>query len=122
MTSTAADLLRTCRELGLALQPHGGKLGVSPAHKASPELMVQLRTHKPALLLLLEAEAARLPADCGPWLHVARQVLAGEFDGGDRCLTQSLLIGVRNIPHRLCQQARTRLEAMLGQTLKKAAR
>ncbi len=108
------DLLRTCRRIGLALKPHGDRLGVHPAHRASPELLAQLRTHKAALLLLLEAESARLPHDCAPWLHVARQVLGGEFDPGDRCLLQSLFIGLRNIPHPACQQARARLEKLLA--------
>lgn len=43
------------------------------------------------------------------WLHIARQVLAGEFDG-DRTAVESLTIGLRSIRHPLCQQALARLQ------------
>ena len=60
------------------------------------------------------AEAtASLPPDCLPWLHVARQVLVGEFDGCDRSTAQSLTIGLRHIEHPLCREA---LESLLHRT------
>lgn len=52
-----------------------------------------------------------LPPGCLPWLGVARQVLAGEFDGCDRSTGQSLTIGLRGINHPLCRQALARLPA-----------
>ncbi len=50
-----------------------------------------------------------LPADCLPWLHVARQVLAGEFDAADGSTSESLAIGLRGITHPLCRKALERL-------------
>jgi hypothetical protein len=49
--------------------------------------------------------ACCLPPDCLPWLHVARQVLAGEFDGGDRSTRESIKIGLCSVPHPLCRRA-----------------
>jgi hypothetical protein len=118
----AHHLLLHCRAAGLTLQRNGAHLSIRPVRLVTPDLLVALRAHKPALLLMLEAEAARLPHDCGPWLHVARQVLAGEFDGGDRSLLESLFIGVRSIPHPSCQQARARLETMLSRHYREARR
>lgn len=117
-----ADLLHTCRKLGVSFQPRGDGLAVRPANRATPELLLQLRAHKDALLLLLEAEAALLPQDCAPWIHTARQVMAGEFAGGDRSLLDALHIGLRNIAHPVCRQARARLETMLGRNRKEARR
>ena len=54
--------------------------------------------------------APSLPADCLPWLHVARQVLAGEFEGADRSMVASLTIGLRHIPHPRCREALARLQ------------
>jgi len=110
----ALDLLHRCRVAGLTLRREGQRLIVRPAQLASPALLAQLRQAKPQLLDLLEAESAQLTPDCVPWLHVARQVNCGEFDGGDRCLLDSLRIGVRNIAHPVCNAARARLETMLG--------
>jgi hypothetical protein len=66
------------------------------------------------VLDLLEAEAANLAPDCIPWLHVARQIMTGEFDAGDHSLLVSLLIGLRSIPHPTCISAKARLEALLA--------
>jgi hypothetical protein len=54
--------------------------------------------------------ACCLPPDCLPWLHVAKQVLAGEFEGADKSTTQSLTIGLRHIPHPRCREALARLQ------------
>ena len=56
---------------------------------------------------------ASLPPGCLPWLGVARQVLAGEFDGADRSTAESLRIGLRGIPHPLCREALARLPRVL---------
>ena len=68
-----------------------------------------LRRHKAELLALLEAKAHSLAPDCAPWLHVAKQVLAGEFAGADKSTVESLTIGLRGISHPLCKQALARL-------------
>jgi|GEM_PF-1386284 hypothetical protein len=54
---------------------------------------------------MLEGQAAGLAPDCAPWLHVAKQILAGEFVGADSSTVASLTIGLRSITHPLCQQA-----------------
>ena len=69
-----------------------------------------LREHMRELLDWLETREVQLSPDCIPWLHVARQILAGEFDGADNSTVESLTIGVRGIRHPLCQQALARLK------------
>jgi hypothetical protein len=75
-----------------------------------PDLLAELQTQKEAVIELLEGGATNLTPDCAPWLHMARQVLAGEFDGADRSTQESLLIGLRSIRHPRCQQALACLE------------
>jgi hypothetical protein len=94
---------------GLRLEPAGDKLAVIPAKRCPPEFADTLRRHKREILSLLEGQAAGLAPDCTPWLHVARQVLAGEFDGADSSTVASLKIGLRSIQHQTCQQALARL-------------
>jgi hypothetical protein len=118
----AAEILHRCRAAGLTLRRNGDRLDIRPARLVTPELLARIRAAKPVLLDLLEAESARLAPDCAPWLHVAKQILSGEFVGADRCLLESLLIGVRNIPHPLCQHARARLGTLLGRNHKEAQR
>jgi len=75
-----------------------------------PELVVELRQHKRELLDWLDHHTAGLRRDEIPWLHVARQILAGEFDGLlDSSTRESLTIGLRSIPHPLCRRALERL-------------
>ena len=60
----------------------------------------------------METKLTKFDLSINPTL--ARQILAGEFDPGNRSLLESLLIGVRSVPHPLCHQARARLENLLG--------
>lgn len=102
---------------GLTLALRGDRLGVSPAERLDPEFREALLAHKGELLDWLEARQAGLAPDCAPWLPVARQVLAGEFDGADRSTSESLAIGLRNIPHPACRRALERLKvARAGNT------
>jgi hypothetical protein len=50
-----------------------------------------------------------LPDDFALWLHVAKRVLAGDFDGADKSTVESLTIGLRLIQHPLCRKALARL-------------
>ena len=52
-----------------------------------------------------------LPPDQAAWLPVARQILAGEFDGADGSTQESLTIGLRSIPHPDCRRALDKLSA-----------
>ena len=107
---TASDLYAEATRRGLHLRPlDGGKLAVTPADRCPPDFADVLRQHKRELLDLLEANRHALPPDCAPWLHVARQVLAGEFDGCDHSTAESLTIGLRGIPHPRCREALARL-------------
>lgn len=114
MTASAIELLAAARHAGLTLKPKGDRLSVIPASKLTPELASQLRAAKPQVLAILEAEAAGLHPSCGPWLHTAKQIMLGEFDGGDRSTLKSLWYGVRGIGQPACQAARLRLETLLG--------
>lgn len=84
--NTAPQIVRAVTALGGRIEPAGDRL----------------RT-------LLPAKSANLPPDCAPWLHIARQVLAGEFDDADHCLVESLTIGLRATRYPDCQQALARL-------------
>lgn len=97
---------------GLRLEQRGDKLLVTPARLCPSEFAEVLRRHKRGLLDLLEAKSANLAPDCAPWLHVARQVLAGEFDGADRWTLESLAIGLRGIQHPQCEKALARLRSV----------
>lgn len=103
-------LLREAQKRGLHLEQRGDKLLVTPARLAPPELLDVLREHKQELLDLLESKTAHLTPDCAPWLHVARQILSGEFDGADRSMRASLAIGLRSIDHPACRAALARIE------------
>lgn len=105
----AITIITEARRWGLRLEPRGDKLAVIPGSKCPPELAELLREHKAEVLSYLEAWADRLPEDQAPWLHVARQVLAGEFNGADWSTRESLTIGLRSIRHSVCRQALERL-------------
>ena len=93
--------------LGLSLETDGEKLLVfGKRNDALPaELVAELREHKREILDLLETQAVALRPDEIPWLHVSRQILAGEFDGADASTVESVTIGLRSIPHPLCRSA-----------------
>lgn len=95
----------------LRLRRDGDALVISPKDRLTPDFVDQLRQHKVELLAWLEARAAGLTPDCAPWLHVAKQVLAGEWDGADRTTFESLEIGLRSIQHPLCRRALDKLRA-----------
>ena len=106
---TPSELCREATRRGLQLEPRGDKLAVIPAKCCPPEFADMLRQHKGELLDWLEACAGGLGPDCAPWLHVAKQILAGEFVRCDSSTRESLTIGLRSIPHPLCVRALTRL-------------
>ena len=106
---TAGELYKEATKRGLRLEPRGDKLAVIPAQRCPPDFADVLRQHKGELLSWLESKSANLPSDCASWLHIARQILAGEFDGADRSTVESLIIGLRGIGHPVCWQALARL-------------
>ena len=102
-------LLKEATRLGLRLKPRGPGLRVIPGNRCPPDFADKLRANKSAILDLLEARSLHLPDDCAPWLYVARQILAGKFEGADGSTIQSLTIGLRGIKHPDCQHAMERL-------------
>ena len=106
---TAMELCLEATRRGLRLEARGEKLAVTPGRLCSPDFASVLRRHKFEILALLEAKAAHLTPDCAPWLYVAQQIFAGEFDSPDGSTIQSLTIGLRNIKHPDCQHAIERL-------------
>jgi hypothetical protein len=106
---TTRELYLEATQRGLRLEPRGDKLAVIPANRCPPDFADVLRQHKGELLDMLEARAAGLTPDCAPWLHTAKQILAGEFDDADHSTRASLTIGLRSIPHRVCQEAVKRI-------------
>jgi hypothetical protein len=106
---TPNEILLAVKQAGGRLEPAGDKLRALLPADCLPELKAAIRQHKAEILDLFEAQSANLPPDCAPWLYVARQVLAGEFDGADKSTVESLTIGLRGIRHRICREALARL-------------
>jgi hypothetical protein len=94
---------------GVTLARRGDMLSIRPAGKAPLEFKELLRENKPEILSLLEAEADGLAPDQAPWLHIAKEVLLGEFCNADTSTRESLMIGLRSIGHATCKQALERL-------------
>ncbi len=103
--TVAAEIYRRAAELGLRLEAAGDKLAVYPRGQCPPDFADILRQHKGELLDWLEAKTYNLTPDCAPWLHIAHQVLAGEFDGCDHSTRESLTIGLCSISHPRCRRA-----------------
>jgi hypothetical protein len=108
--NTPHDLYIEATRRGLKLEPAGDKLAVIPKGKCPPDFAQVLRRHKRELLDWLETRDNSLTPDEVPWLHVARQILAGEFDDADGSTAKSLMIGLRSIAHPRCQQALQKLK------------
>lgn len=108
---TPVEILRAVEQVGGKLEPSGDMLRALLPADCPPELKAAIRQHKGEILDLFQAQSANLPLDCAPWFHVARQVLAAEFDGADRSMIESLKIGLRSIRHPLCEKAVTRLQS-----------
>jgi hypothetical protein len=102
---TPPELYQEATRRGLRLQPRGDKLEVIPSGRLTPDFADILRANKAALLRWLEDRNSGLTPDCVPWLHVAKQVLAGEFQGADDSTITSITIGLRGVQHPVCRQA-----------------
>lgn len=104
------EIMDAVAQVGGRLEPAGDKLRMLLPADCSPALKDVIRRHKRELLNLLEARTVGFAPDCLPWLHVAKQVLAGEFVGADSSTVESLTIGLRSINHPACQRAFERLK------------
>jgi hypothetical protein len=107
---TVKTLIDRAAELGLRLESRGDKLAVIPGDRVPHDFAEVLRQHKGELLDWFEGRAAGLAPDYAPWPHVAKQILAGEFDGLlDNSVRGSLETGLRSVKHPLCVRALARL-------------
>jgi len=108
---TPLQLIIEAARRGLRLKVEGGKLSVSAEtdDRLRDSFIETLRENKPALLRFL---SGALTPDCKPWIWIAVQVLAGEWDGADQSARQSLVIGLRSVPHPLCAAALERVTAL----------
>jgi hypothetical protein len=123
--------------LGLKLERAGDRLLVF-GDRCPPEFADMLRVHKAELLDWLTrtttppGDERTLPTTAkmlhrwptgqpmvqpvtrggtdAQWLHAAKQVLAGEFDGAEDSMREALTIGLRSIPHPDCRRALERLQ------------
>ena len=106
---SSRELILDAVRLGLRLESRGDKLAVIPASRCPPEFAAILRARKEELLSWLKARVDGLSVDRAPWLHIAKQVLAGEFHDADKSTVESLTIGLRSIQHPVCERALERL-------------
>jgi hypothetical protein len=113
--TTPRDIYTEATRRGLRLEPAGEMLAVIPKGKCPPDFVAVLREHKRELLDWLETRNIQLTHDEMPWLHVARQLLDGEFDGlMDNSVRGGLEIGLRSIAHPLCRRAYVYLQTKKG--------
>lgn len=96
---------------GIRLEACAGILRIISIEPCPADFVDVLRQHKSEILSWLEARMSGMRADERPWLHIARQILAGEFDGAGRSTRESLCIGLGSIAHHDCRQALERLTA-----------
>ena len=105
-----AEVYAEATGLGLRLTHEGNRIGILPAGRCPPAFKEVLRMRKLELLAFLEGKALHLPPDCVEWIYIARQVMAGEFDGADRSMRGSIIIGLRDIEAPIARRALRRLE------------
>jgi sugar phosphate isomerase/epimerase len=87
--------------VGIALAPDN-HLEIFPAAKVPRDFLAAIRERKGELRTFLESRA--------PWLHTAKQILLGEFDGASRATRERLVRGLRDIPHPQARSAMARLQ------------
>jgi hypothetical protein len=104
--------MRAVTKLGGRIEPAGDKLRTLLPAGCPPELKSAIRQYKLELLNFFKAASMGVALDCVPWVHVARQILAGEFEDADRYLVESLTIGLKNILHTDCQRALAHLGSL----------
>jgi hypothetical protein len=66
-----------------------------------------VRFRRGQIIALLDEEQA--------WVPTARQIVRGEFDRAPAELLAVALLGLKDLPHPICQQARRRLAKLLRQ-------
>ncbi|MCW5553055.1 MAG: hypothetical protein KIS67_12960 [Verrucomicrobiae bacterium] len=105
-----SDAMNTCESLYNLTRTQGLFLSywspsafvVYPAENLNPALEQILRAHQSELVPWLRAQA-------GPWLHLCKQIVLGEFDGATPERIEILARCLANDPHPLRQAALQRL-------------
>ncbi len=88
--------------VGIALAPNNTQNFPRPA-KVPRDFLAVVRERRVELRAFLESRA--------PWLHVAKQILLGEFDGANHSTRVRLVRSLRDIPHPQARSAIIRLES-----------
>ena len=100
----AEALIREATRRGLCIEVYDADtLAVSPDQNLDSEFEMVLRQHKAVLLQWLKVREMSVR-------HLARQVLAGEFEGAGRSTSSLPNNGLRSIAHPLCRRALARIE------------
>ena len=106
----ATEIYLEATRRGLRLIARGDKLEVTPKSRLSSEFAAVLREHKAQLIALLEIPDRDLEHYYADGLHMAEQILAGEFDGADSSTTENLFVRLRDFADPQCQLAVARLK------------
>ena len=112
---TPSHLIHECRRRGAILRRDGYALEIQRPSLLTPALIEQVKVHKPAVLAILDAEAGVRSPDESPLIHLAQQVVSGEFVGASAVLTESITITLRASRHPQCVRA---LIVLAGQTVR----
>jgi len=103
------EIYREATRRGLRLVTRGDKLEVTPKNRLTPEFEAALREHKTELLALLEVSSRDLENYYTAGLHIADQILSGEFDSADSSTVENLFVKLRDFADPQCQRAIARL-------------
>jgi hypothetical protein len=124
MSLDALRALNQVRALGISVLIKGDKLSLNPRSLVTPEVLAEMKAHKPDILSIIISETYPLRDDEKPWVEVAVQVLKGEFEEPielhGASLIKSLLIGVRHINHPRCHEAKSKLLDLMKVQLRKS--
>jgi hypothetical protein len=92
-------LLDRAVALGVSIETIGDRLLLLPAEHCPLDFVEEVRRNKSALLEFLGQKAASAEIDRARWLPVARQILAGEFDGADAPTMRTVKRTLRRLRH-----------------------
>lgn len=124
MNQEALKALNRVRAIGISVRIKGDKLSLHPRNLVTPEVLAEMKAHKPDILSIIVSETYPLKEDERPWVDIAKQVLNGELNSQieywGSSMVKSLMIGVRSINHPDCQNAKAKLLELLKVQLKKS--
>ena len=101
----AAHLIHECRRRGAILRRDGYALEIERPSYLPAGLIEELKARKPDILALLDSEAGATPPNETPLVHLATQVVSGEFVGASPAMLESVAVSLRASRHPLCARA-----------------